>query len=406
MQAADQTGDFPAPLHGVRVLDLSRVLAGPFCTIQLADLGADVIKVEHPRGGDDTRAWAPPSAGGESYYFVALNRNKRSVAVDLQTPEGRDVVLALAAKCDVLVENFRGGVMTRLGLDYASLRTSCPSLIYCSISGYGQTGPLAGRGVLDPVLQAESGMMAMTGMPDGDPLRHPLPMIDTFASLYASNAILAALMARGRTGRGQHLDIAMLDVSIAVLASAAQLYLMSGQNPPRTGNAHPRAVPMGLFHTRTGPIYMSLSNDTLFRKFCAAVARPELAENPEFATNAARVRNQSEVYAMVQTIFANEVRDDLLERLTAAGIPAGAVRTVGEALDSPEVAGRGMVAEVPHPTAGTLRVIASPYKMSGASVPVPAAPPLLGQHTDEVLREVLGMHEGKLSELREHRVIA
>jgi crotonobetainyl-CoA:carnitine CoA-transferase CaiB-like acyl-CoA transferase len=394
------------PLRGIRVLDLSRVIAGPLCTMQLADLGAEVIKVEHPVRGDDSRGMRPPEVGGESHFYLAFNRGKRSVALDIATPEGRDLVEALAARSDVLVENFRPGVMARLGLDHAVLAGRHPRLVYCSISAYGHTSPLAGRAGFDPVLQAESGMMAITGEPGGDPLRHPLAIVDTLTALHATAAILAALHARRETGRGQHIDLALLDCAVAVLGNAAQHYLTSGADPPRMGNAHPAAVPVGLFETKTRPLYLACGTDRLFQALCREVlGRPDMAEDPRFADNAARAAHRDALFAHLEETFASDTCERWLERLEAAGLPAGAVRTVAEALESPEVAARGMLAEVEHPTAGALRLVASPLRLSDTPVVKPAAPPLLGQHTEEVLREVLGLDEPRLAALRQTGVI-
>lgn len=394
------------PLHGVRVLDLSRVIAGPFCTMQLADLGAEIIKIEHPERGDDSRDMKPPEAGGESHFFLAFNRSKKSVALDMATKDGAEIIRALAARSDVLVQNFRPGVMERLGFDYATLATLNPGLVYCAISAYGQTGPQASRPGFDPVLQAESGMMAITGEEGGDPLRHPLAIVDTFTALYASSAILAALYSRKDTGKGQLIDLALMDCSLAVLGNVAEYYLTSGENPPRMGNAHPAAIPVGLFKTKTGPFYMACGTDRLFRQLCCEVlGRPEMAEDPRFARNTARAKNREALVTFLDDFFLTNTCEHWLGKLEAAGLPAGPVRSVSEALESSEARERGTVAHVKHPTAGDLRIVGSPYRLSATPVETPTAPPLLGQHTEDVLRDLLGYDKTRIAELRDAKVI-
>ena len=398
--------DSTAPLAGVRILDLSRVLAGPFCTMQLADLGAEVIKIENPDGGDDTRQFKPPEAGGEAHYFLAMNRTKKSVALDIRTPAGQDVIHRLAATSDVLIQNFRVGVMARFGLDYDSIRERYPQLIYCSISAYGQTGPWSDRPGFDPVLQAESGMMSYTGELERDPLRHPLAIIDTFTALYATSAILAAYIARQRTGRGQHIDIALLDTAMAVQTNAAQSYIVSGEDPVKMGNSHPSAVPVGLFHTQTGPFYIAVGTQRLFARLCEAVLeRPDILADARFATNPARQRNRAALFALLDEIFGADTREHWLARMVEAGVPAGAVRNLSQAVESPEVAARAMVPTVEHPTAGELRLLGSPLKLSDTPTVAPVAPPLLGQHTEEVLRDLLGLGKHEIAALRESGTI-
>jgi len=373
--------------------------------MQLADLGAEVIKVEHPVHGDDSRAMKPPDAGGEAHFFLAFNRGKKSVALDLAHPAGREVLDRLAARSDVLVENFRPGVTRRLGLDWESLRVRHPHLVYCTISAYGTTGPRADRPGLDPVLQAEAGMMALNGEPDGDPLRHPLAIVDTVAGLYAATAILAALVHRRQTGRGQRVELALFDCALAMLGNVGQYYLTSGRDPERLGNAHPAAVPVGLFRTATGPLYLACGTDRLFRRLCGALDRPDLAEDPRFATNTSRVVHRAALFAELARIFAGAPLEHWLARLEAAGVPAGPVRAVSAALESEEVRARGLVATAPHPTAGAIRLVVSPLRFSETPVAPPVAPPLLGQHTDDVLREVAGLDEPALAALRAAGVI-
>ncbi|MDH3701816.1 MAG: CoA transferase [Alphaproteobacteria bacterium] len=400
------TGSAPAPLHGIRVLDLSRIAAGPFCTMQLADLGAEVIKVERPGHGDDTRHMTPPESGGEAHFYLAFNRNKRSIELDMKTGEGRDIVHRLAEKCDVLVQNFRPGVMARLGLDYDAMRVRHPHLIYCSISSYGQQGGMSDRPGLDPVLQAEMGHMMLTGQPDGEPTRSPLSITDLFVGLYASTAILSAVVARGETGRGQHIDLALMDGAVATLSNFAQAYLCSGENPPRTGNMHSVAVPAAAFQARDGMFYLACGTQRLYELLCNKVLeRPDFLDNPKFVNNAARVANRSEFMTLLRDIFAAETLDHWMTKMRAAGVPAGPVRSVSEALESPEVRERGMVTTVPHPTAGEVRLVGTPYRLSDTPAVDPVAPPLRGQHTEAVLRGLLDLDDAAIAALRETKTI-
>jgi crotonobetainyl-CoA:carnitine CoA-transferase CaiB-like acyl-CoA transferase len=394
------------PLSGIRILDFTRVLAGPLATQQMSDMGAEVIKIEHPEHGDDTRGMRPPEIGGESHFFLAANRNKRSVALDFTKPEGAALVHRLAEKCDVLIENYRKGVMSRRGLEYESMKDRHPNLIYCSISAYGRTSPLADLPGFDPVLQAEAGLMSFCGEKDGDPLRHPLSIIDTYTSLYATQAIMGAIMMRQRTGKGEFIDLALYDVAITVLTNVGLGYLVSGKDPVRRGNEHPTSIPNGLFHSKTGPFYIALGNPRLWKKFCIGVIdKPEWAEEEPFATREGRQANRDKLYALLGEIFATDTREAWLERLIAAGVPGGAVRNVSEALEAPETAARGMVVSVPHQKAGSVRLIASPLKFTETPVIDPVAPPLLGQHTEDVLSELLGMGSAEIGELRRKQVI-
>lgn len=393
------------PLDGIRVLDLSRIIAGPLCAQQLSDLGAEIVKLEAPGIGDDSRQNKPPEAGGEGHFFLAFNRGKKSIVLDLRTDEGKEVFHALAAKSDVLVENFRPGVMKRFGLDYESLKERHPHLVYLSVSAYGQSGPGADRPGFDPVLQAESGMMSITGEADGPPLRHPLSLVDTMTSIHATAAILAALYARRDTGRGQHIDLALFDVAIAALGNAGLYYLCSGELPKRSGNAHITGVPVNVFQTKTGPFYMAVGNNRLFGRLCREVLnRPELAEDERFATPGARNRNRQALYAILDEIFLSDTRESWMVRMRA--LPAGAVRTIEEALASEEVAHRRMVREVPHPTAGSLRLFGSVYNLSDTPVKEPVAPPLLGEHTAEILRDIAGLDDARIAELAAKGVVA
>ena len=396
----------PAPLHDVRILDLSRYVAGPICTMQLADLGAEVIKVEDPVRGDDSRHITPPEIGGESYYYLSFNRNKQSLGLDFRTEAGRDVMHDLLAVSDVLVENFRSDVMPRYALDYDSVRARHPHLVYCSISGYGRDGPMANRGGIDTILQAESGFMAYNGDPAGGPMRHPLALVDIATGMYAAQSILGALYARRETGRGQFLDMALLDSSFAMISHIAQYYLTGGDTPPRAGNQHPSVAPVDKYDTPTGPFYLSVTNDRLFDKLCRDVlSRPELLDDPRFADNPTRAANREVLSALLGEIFAGGERDDWLAKFDAAGLPSGAVRQVSEAAESPEIAARGMVATVDHPTAGALRVVASPHKLSDTPAAAPSPPPLLGEHTEPLMRGLLGYDDGRIAALREDNTI-
>ena len=394
------------PLTGIRVLDYSRVFAGPLCTQQMADLGAEIIKIEHPERGDDTRSMRPPEIGDEATFFLAANRNKQSLALDFTKPAGADIVHALAAKCDVLVENFRKSVMLRRGLNYEAVQDRHPQLIYCSVSAYGRSSPLADLPGYDPILQAEAGLMSFSGEPGQDPLRHPLSIIDIYTSLYATQAIMGAILSRQRTGRGQFIDLALYDVALSVLTDIGSGYLNTGTEPVQRGNSRGSSVPNGLFHTKTGPVYIAVGNPGLWKKFAEGVLeRPELVTDPPFNTREGRIGNRAALNALISESFAQESRDYWIEKIRRAGVPGGAVRTVAEALNAPETSARGMVAKMPHATIGDLRLVASPIKYSGTPVVNPIAPPLLGEHTDAVLTDLLDMSEGQIAKLRDTGVI-
>lgn len=393
--------DILPPLDGIRVLDLSRVLAGPWCTMTLADLGAEVWKVENPDGGDDTRKWGPPFAAGESAYYLAINRNKKGLAVDLRTAGGRAVVQALALEADVLVENYRAGALAKYGLDWPTLSAANPRLIYCSISAYGRSSPMAERPGYDFVVQAEGGLMAITGAADGEPMKVGVAICDVLTGKDATQAVLAALIARGRTGRGQHIDIALLDATVAALVNVGSAYLVSGKAPGRWGNAHPTTVPYQIFATADGMLALACGNDLQFAAMCRrAIDRPELADDPRFARNVDRVRNREVLVPLLEAVFAGGATADWFRRLDAAGVPAGIVRDVPSALDAPEVRARGMVATVEHPSIGRLDIVASALRLSDTPVVPPRAPPTLGQHTNEVLSSVLGYDPARIAQLR------
>ena len=392
-------------LSGMTVLDLTRVMSGPYCTLMLADLGARVIKVERPGRGDDTRAWGPPFVGGESAYFLSVNRNKESLTLDFKQPEGRRILDALIARADILVENFTPGTLERIGLDYTSLAVTFPRLVYASISGYGQTGPLAQRAGYDAVTQAESGLMSVTGPVEGPPSRLGIPIGDLAAGLFATQGILAALVARASTGRGQHVDVSMLDSVAALLTYHASAYLTTGQAPPRMGNGHASIVPYNTFSARDGLLMLAVGNDDQWRRFCIAAEQPDLAADSRFATNAQRVRDRATVEPVVQRIIGGRDRCEWVDRLGVAGVPCGVVRSIGEVLESPEIGARGMLATALHPTAGEIRMVAHPARLSGAAARPDIAPPLVGQHTDAILTEDLGLSADTLAGLRSRHVV-
>lgn len=388
----------PGPLEGIRVLDFSRIIAGPLCTQQLADMGAEVIKIENPAGGDDTRRLTEPGVDGLSHFFLAFNRNKKSVALDIRKPEAQAALHELAARSDVLVQNFRPGVMEKYGLDYASLASRHPHLVYTSISAYGQDGPMSYRPGFDPVLQAEFGMMSLTGEPDGAPMRHPLSIIDTMTALHAVGAITAALYARRDSGKGQHIDLCLMDTAVAALGNAGLYYLCGGTPPPRAGNSHMTSTPTTLMETADGPIYMALGTDRLFQQLCKDVFdAPELADDPRFVSAAVRLENRPALFAIMREKFAAQPRAYWMERMRH--LPAGPVRTLAEALSSDEVAARNMVTELRTDEGGTLRLLGSPLKFSETPVREPQAPPRLGAHTAEVLSTLCQLDEAAIAEL-------
>ena len=399
------------PLSGIRVLDLSRVLAGPYCTMQLADLGADVLKIERPGTGDDTRGWGPPFAGGESAYFLCCNRNKRSLAIDLKQPEGRDLVARLASHCDVLVENFLPGTLAGWGLDAATLRARHPQLVYCSITGFGQTGPRRLEPGYDIMIQALAGVMSITGEPDGPPTKLGVAIADITAGLFASQAILASLVGRARTGQGEQIDIALFDSTVAWLANIGQNYLVSGEIPHRRGSQHPNIVPYQTFATADGDMVIAVGNDPQFRRFCQLLGVPDWADDPRFATNAARVEHRELLIPQIAARVRLRPNAPWLADLETAGIPCGEVRQLAQVFADPQVAPRDLRCEVPHPTIGPLSLAGSPYHFGPNSESVHTRagwrpPPLLGQHTHEVLHEVLDLASADLAELSRRGVIA
>jgi crotonobetainyl-CoA:carnitine CoA-transferase CaiB-like acyl-CoA transferase len=387
-----------APLAGKRILDLSRVLAGPWCTMILGDLGAEVIKVENPKGGDDTRGWGPPYAAGESAYYLCANRNKKSVAIDLSCEAGQAAVKALAATSDVLVENYKFGGLDKYGLDYASLSAQFPELIYCSISGYGRQSPRAAEPGYDYVIQAEGGLMAINGDVDRPPVRVGVAVADLFTGMFAAQAILAALIAKDRDGLGQHIDMALFDSQLAMLANVGSSCLVSDEEPKRFGNAHPTVVPYQTFGTADGRIVIAVGNDHQFGILCRdLLGRPDLAGDMRFATNAARVENRGELISLLEPLIAAHQSDWWIAALKKAKVPCGEVRPMKAALSAAETLARGMVQSVSHPTAGSVPLIGSPLKLGGTPVVAPSAPPLLGEHSAEILGGLLGYNAAMIA---------
>ncbi len=400
-----------APLQNIKVLDLSRVLAGPWASQVLADYGADVIKVEKPQGGDDTRAWGPPylkdqsnKETTESAYYLSANRGKKSIAIDLSKKAGQAIVTALAKQSDILIENFKVGGLKRYSLDYDSLSAVNPRLIYCSITGFGQTGPYAHRAGYDAMIQGMGGLMSITGTPDGEPGEGPMKtgvaVADLMTGMYAVSAILAALHHRQQRGEGQHIDLALLDTQVAWLANQNMNYLVTGENPQRQGNSHPNIVPYQVVPTADGHIILAVGNDDQFRRFCAIAERNDLAESTAYATNAARVEHRADLLKIITNETLCHGSEWWLSQLEKAGVPCGPINSIGEAIDHPQIKHRNMLLKVPHPTAGEVSLINTPVKYSKTPVVVPVAPPLLGQHTDQILRDELGFDEKKVAQLK------
>jgi crotonobetainyl-CoA:carnitine CoA-transferase CaiB-like acyl-CoA transferase len=388
------------PLDGIRVIDLSRVLAGPYASLLLADMGAEVIKIEEPGRGDDTRAW-PPFQGGEATYFMSVNRGKKSLTLDLKHAEGKVVLRRLLEGADVLLENFRPGTLVRLGFGYAAARALNPRLVYCSISGFGESGPEAGRPGYDLIVQGESGIMDLTGFPDGPPVKVGNSIADLAAGTMAAHGIVLALFARERTGEGQKVEIAMLEVMAALLTYHGQAYFATGQSPRRRGNQHPSIVPYEVFETADGYLTVGVANNSLWTRFCQALGRPELAADPRFDTEAKRVEQRETLVPLLGQIFATAPVAHWLARLAGAGVPAGKIKSVGEAMESDHLGARGAIVSLTHPAAGPMRVVAPPIRLHGTPGEAAAPAPLLGEHTDEVLGKLLGYPADVIRRLRD-----
>jgi len=401
------------PLQGFRVLDLSRILAGPWASQMLADLGAEVIKIERPGSGDDTRAWGPPympdesaEATTESAYFHGANRGKQSLCIDMGNPRGQALIRDLVKHSDVLIENFKVGGLARYGLDYDSLKTVNPKLVYCSITGFGQTGPYAARAGYDFMIQAMGGMMSVTGEADGQPMKIGVALADVLTGLYAANAIQAALIHQRETGQGQYIDMALLDVQVATLANQAMNYLATGNSPRRLGNAHPNIVPYQAFQTADGHIILAVGNDAQFERFCDLAEVPELAADERFRKNSDRVGHRETLVPQITAIMQSKTSADWLEQLNARGIPCGPINDLEQVFADPQVQHRGLQLELEHPVAGKVASVANPIRLSQTPIEYDLAPPLLGQHTDAVLQRILGLDADAITELRHNAIIA
>src|SRR6201997_3349740 len=392
--------DAPTALDGLLVIDFTRVVAGPACTQTLGDFGAKVIKIENPDGGDDTRAYEHAEIGGESAAYLSLNRNKRGVALDLAVPEARKVARELISRADVVVENFSASVMERFGLDYASVAPTNPRLVYCAISAYGRKGPFASRPGFDPITQAESGFMSLNGFPDGPPVRTGPPIVDLATGMSACNAILLALLARDRIGRGQYVEVALFDIAMAMTGFYGMAYLISGSNPGRFGNSPNGSPTVGVYEASDGPFFIACANDRLYRRLVTEVLdRPDLITHPDFATRKARSANREKLRAVIAGIFAGDKLETWITKMKRANIPVGNLRTVEQGCNAPEARERRRLTRIPHPTAGFVPNIATPLNMELTPPANPAAAPLLGEHTKEVLRGILGYGDARLGAL-------
>lgn len=397
--------DADLPLSGIRVLDLSRILAGPYCTMILGDQGAEVIKVERPDGGDDTRTWGPPFAGGESAYYLCCNRNKKSITVDLKKPRGIELIRELVKASDVLVENFTPGLMKRFGLDYETLRELNPRLVHCAITAYGQDGPYRDRPGYDMVLSAVGGLMWITGPKGGEPCKVGVAITDVVTGVYASGAIASALLWRERSGRGQYIDASLLDVQVSALANIASNWLVAGKEATRWGTAHESIIPYQVFPAKDRPVAIAVANQKLWANFCKAIDKEEWIDDPRFETNPKRVENREVILPLVAEVMAQKTCDEWVKLFVEASIPCGPVNNMQNLFSDPQVLHRDMIAEVPHPTIGTLRVGGIPIKYSETPGAVRLPPPLLGEHTDEILTDVLAYSPERIETLKRERVV-
>lgn len=390
------------PLEGIRILDFSRVLAGPYCTMVLGDLGADIIKVERDGAGDDLRGWGPPfMPDGESTYFLSVNRNKRSIVLDLKTQSGRELALRLAQTSDVVLENFRPEVMESLGLGYGRLSALHPGLVYCSITGYGTTGPLAGRPGYDVITQGMGGLMSVTGEVDGAPMRVGVAIVDLVTGLYSAVAILGALQARTRSGKGQRVDLSLLESCLAVMPNLTAGYLMAGAKPVRLGNGHPNTVPYKVFPTRDGNLTLAVGNDGQWRRLCKVMGHPEFADDPRYAENRARIARRSEVEELVSGWFRERNTDEWVKLLADAEVPCGPIHTIDRILSDSQIEALGLLKTLVHPTSGALRVVGAPFHFSADDTEPYLPPPRLGEHTGAVLKELLSLNDADLRELEQ-----
>jgi crotonobetainyl-CoA:carnitine CoA-transferase CaiB-like acyl-CoA transferase len=393
------------PLDGIQVLDLSRALAGPYCSMMLGDMGAEILKVEQPGVGDNARGWGPPFQGGESSYFLSVNRNKRSLALNLRDPRGAEVLRRLIAGSDVLLENFVPGALDRLGFSYQACRTIRPDLIYCSISGFGQIGPDRERAAYDQIAQGLGGIMSVTGEPDGVPTRVGIALADIAAGMFAAYAIMVALFHRQRTGAGQMIDTSLLDGQLAMLTFQSGRYFATGAAPRSSGNQHPTIVPYGVYRASDAYFNLAIGTEDLWRRFCATLDIDNLRDDPRFATNRDRLAHRDELNALIEPLFAARTIAEIEAQLSQAGVPCGAVRDLHAVFSDPQVAALGLVQQLEHPTAGSINVVGPPYRFSESPGAVRTPPPLLGQHTDDALREV-GYRDDEIAELREARIVA
>jgi len=392
------------PLAGIRVLDLTRVLAGPFCSMSLGDMGAEVIKIEEPGKGDDTRGW-PPFAGGEATYFLSVNRNKKSLTLNMKATEGQEILRKLVARSDVMLENFRPGTMERLGFGYDSLRRLNPRLIYCSISGFGESGPEASRPGYDLIVQGESGIMDLTGFSDGPPVKVGNSIADLVAGIAAAQGITLALLARQRSGKGQKVEIGMLDVMASLLTYQAGLYWNAGGRPARRGNQHPSIVPYEVFQAKDAYLTLGVANNSLWERCCRAIGRAEMAQDPRFDSEANRVAHRGELIPLLNEVFATRPVDEWLKRLEDAGVPAGRIKSVAEVCESAHLKARGMAVRLSHPKAGGITVMGVPIRLWDTPGAASAPPPLLGQHTDEILTRLLRLPKARVEHLRAAGVV-
>ena len=403
-------------LSHIRVLDLSRVLAGPWCAQNLADLGAEVIKVERPKSGDDTRHWGPPFAKdplgkdtSESAYYISINRNKKSITLDISTPEGQEIVRGLVEQSDVVIENYKVGQLAKYSLDYESLKAIKPNLIYCSITGFGQTGPYQHRAGYDFILQGMGGFMSITGeadhLPGGGPQKAGVAIVDLFTGMYASSAILAAVIHRDRSGEGQYIDMALLDTQVAMLANISSNYLCSGVSPHRWGNAHPNVVPYQTFQTSDSWIIVAVGNDGQFRHFVKAGDRELLADDPRFATNPARIEYRDALIPLLAAMVKEKTKVEWISLLESVGVPCGPINNLQEVFENEQVVARGIQLNMPHPTAGSMKLVASPMRLSKTPVTMRMPPPLLGEHTEEILSATLHYTYEQIAQLRSKGII-